>query len=101
MTPEERFTKIENALQSLAERQAQHEELIAKNTAGIRDLVAVSRTIVDAQLRTNAQIEATGAQIKATDAQIKELREGQKETVEKLNALIETVDRIIRHQSGT
>ena len=79
MTPEERFTKIENALQTLTDVQVKHDE-------GIRQLITVSRTLVDAQLRT--------------DAQIKELREVQKHTDEKLNALIDTVDRIIRRENG-
>ena len=78
MTPEERFIKIENVLQTVSENQA-------KNEAAIRDLIIVSRNIVDAQIRT--------------DAEIKELRESQKETNAKLNALIETVDKIIRRDN--
>ena len=78
MTPEERFTTIENFLSIVAEHQAKHDE-------GIRNLIAVSRTLVDAQIRT--------------DAQIKGLSEAQKHTDEKLNALIDTVDRIIRREN--
>ena len=73
MTLEERFDRIE--LQ------------IEKNTNGIRDLIVVSRTLVDSQQRT--------------DAQIKELRNAQQDTDAKLNALIDTVDRIVRHRNGT
>ena len=61
MTPEERFNRIE--------------EQIATNTAAIRDLIVVSRTLVDAQTRT--------------DGQIQELRAA-------LHGLIETVDRFIQ-----
>jgi hypothetical protein len=42
MTPEERLTRIENAIHALVETQARHE-------VGIRDLIVVSRTLVDAQ----------------------------------------------------
>ena len=83
MTPEERFTTIENMMKALTEGQVRNEAEIEKNSAAIRDLIMVSRTLVDAQMRT--------------DGQIKELREAQKETDVKLKALIDTVDRIIRH----
>ena len=45
MTPEERFTKIENAIQALAETQARHEAQLEKQNAGIRDLIVVSGTL--------------------------------------------------------
>jgi uncharacterized coiled-coil DUF342 family protein len=89
MTPEERFTTIENLLAALTEAQARneaqleaHNATIDKQNAGIRDLVVVSRTLVDAQMKTTAQIG--------------ELRETQRATEEKLHILIETVDRLIR-----
>jgi hypothetical protein len=69
MTPEERFDRIEL--------------VIEKNTNGIRDLIVVSRTI----LTTTEKVTE----------QIKELREAQAATDEKLNILIDTVDRIIRN----
>src|SRR5207247_4774534 len=63
MTPEERLTKIENAIQALAEvqgshdakiqalieAQTRHEGVIEKQNAGIRDLIVVRRTLVDCQ----------------------------------------------------
>lgn len=51
-TPEERWTKID--------------ELIAKNAAAIRDLIAVSRTLIDTQ-------QKTGEQLAELDAEVKEL----------------------------
>lgn len=95
MTPEERFTTIENLLTSLTEAQVRNEAqieaynaAIEKQNAGIRDLVIISRTLVEAQMKTTAQIEAVSA----------ELSEKQKATEDKLYALIDTVDRIIRNQ---
>jgi hypothetical protein len=77
MTPEERFTKIENLLATLTENQLRHD-------AAIRDLIVVSRTTLNAigELREGQ----------------KELQESQKATDDKLHVLIETVDRIIRNQ---
>jgi hypothetical protein len=49
MTPEERFTKIENALQHSAEIMAQLTVSTTRNEAAIRDLIVISRTLVDAQ----------------------------------------------------
>ena len=93
MTPEERFTKIENAIQALTEIQARHETQIEKQNAGIRDLIVVSRTLMDSHhAMLSSQREVT--------AQIQELREVQKHTDETLNALIDTVDRMIRSRNG-
>ena len=63
MTPEERLTRIENAIQALIETQARHEAQLEKHSAimerhsaGIRDLIVVSRTVVDAQQATDNTI---------------------------------------------
>src|SRR5262245_48614618 len=96
MTPEERFTKMENLLHGMMELQVRQQEQLEKQSAeinkqnaGIRDLIVVSRTIL-----TNTE--------KVTE-QINQLREAQAETDVKLNILIETVDRIIRRlgKNGT
>src|SRR5215831_2398972 len=90
MTPEERWIKIENAIQALVGSQAQHEAeaaetrkqitrigeqmerktsqidaQIEKNTAAIRDLIAVSRTVIDAQLRTDKRTARLHSEIKS------------------------------------
>jgi hypothetical protein len=75
VTPEERFAKIENAIQALAERQATHETQIEKNTAAIRDLIVVSRTVLDAQ--------------KGSDERLAALIQAQLETERKLQAWID------------
>jgi hypothetical protein len=106
MTSEERFTKMENVLAAVIENQAKHD-------AGIRDLIAVSRTVVDSQKQTTAQINALTSDLSQLRGAIDDLREGQKElqegqkelreaqkaTEDKLHALIETVDRIIRQKN--
>jgi hypothetical protein len=95
MTPEERFIKIENLLVFLTDRQVHNEAEIEKHNAAIRDLVVISRTLLDSQKETTTQIQAlTEAHKKLSD----ELREAQKITEDKLHALIETVDRIIRNR---
>ena len=107
MTPEERFTKIENALYALTEIMgkhesvvAQHESAMAKHESAIRDLIAVSRTVLDSQKEMTGHIQGLREAQVRTDAEIRELRDAQKHTDEKLNALIDTVDRIIRSRNG-
>ena len=103
MTPEERFTKMENLLQAMMEHQARQQEHldkqqkypdkqqehlerqgeeISKQNTGIRDLIVVSRTIL-----TNTE--------KVTE-QINQLREAQARTDERLNILVAEVNRVIR-----
>ena len=70
-TPEERWSRIENAIQNLLGVQAQHDVQIEKNSeqigkldeqiekqnAAIRDLIVVSRTLIDAQQNTDRQLK--------------------------------------------
>ena len=100
MTPEERFTTMQNLLQAMMEHQAKQQERIEKQTeqidkhteqiekhteqiekqnAGIRDLVVVSRTVLNS---------------------IQELHDVQAATDGKLNVLIDTVERIIRRRES-
>ena len=79
MKPEERFERIE--------RQTE------KNTEAMKDLIVVARSITDAQLKTDGQI----GELRQSIAELREaMREAQKETDDRLNILIDTVDRIIR-----
>jgi hypothetical protein len=96
MTHEERFNNIENA---------------------IRDLIVVSRTVItsieelrEAQRelgetqRELGEIQRELGEIQREDhnqviIEIRELREAQAATDEKLHALIDTVDRIIRNRN--
>ena len=90
MTPEERLTKIENAIQSLIGTQSEHASQIDKQNAGIRDLIVVSRTV----LTSIQQLQTVQGQM------FEEVRELHKHTDKKLNILIDTVDRIIRNRNG-
>ena len=101
MTPEERLNRIENALDRHIEfvgRSLQvQNQLIDKNTAGIRDLIVVGRTCLDS---IKAMRETHQKDYEQWSAKMNELREAQAATEEKLNILINTVDRIIRHRNG-
>ena len=115
MSPEERFTKMENLLLGMMEHQSRQQEQldkqdaeINKQNAGIRDLIVISRTILttiqnDTRSFLESQKEVT-RQILQNTEQIKELRKAQAEaqaaTDEKLNILIDTVDRIIRSREN-
>jgi hypothetical protein len=93
MTPEERFSTIENLLASLTEAQVRNDGALEKMNASSRDLVVVSRTLVDAQMKTTAQIEAVTSDIsRLSQAQ----KDSHDEMREKLHALIDIVDRLLR-----
>ena len=93
ITPEERFTRIENAIQALTETQVRQEGVIEKQNAGIRDLIALSRIFLDSQKESTSQIHQI-------TSQIEELRHTLKQTDERLNGLIATVDRFIQGLQG-
>ena len=111
MTPEERFTRMENLLQAMMEHHARQQERIDEHTeqidkqtveiekqnAGIKDLVIVSRTVLDSiQELEKARLKDR----EEWNAQMKELRDAQVATDEKLHILIDTVDRIVRRRDG-
>ena len=73
MTPEEQFMKIENALRHAAEVQAQHAEAIARDEAAIRDLIVVSRALVDTAKLHGEQIAALNQQIAASNLSLNEV----------------------------
>ena len=77
MTPEERFTKIEAQIE--------------KQNEGIQGLVVVSRTV----LTSIQELRAVQHDM------IEEVRELHKHTDEKLNILIDTIDRIIRRDNSS
>jgi predicted nucleic acid-binding Zn-ribbon protein len=99
MTPEEHMMMLMNLVQSviesqgqlaesqsqMAQRQAEQEKLVAADRAAIKDLIVVSRTLVDAQKELTADVKA--------------LRETVREHEGKIEALIDTVDRIIRRDA--
>ena len=83
MTPEERLTKLE--------------ALMEKQNTGIQGLIVVGRTCLDSITEMR---EAHQKDYEQWTAKMNELREAQAATDEKLNILINTVDRIIRHRNG-
>jgi hypothetical protein len=117
MTPEERYTRMENLMhsvvemqahltgrqdklaeqqekfaeqqQKLAERQEKHQVLIEQDRAAIRDLIAINRTVVESQQETATKLNQVSENIRL-------LWETGREHKERLNALIDIVDRIIR-----
>ena len=110
MTPEERFTKIENFLSALADHQARHAELHQQHSEEMTDLrtgflemqrefreiqkgfaLAIGK-IAEAQNRTDQKLETLVTTVHS-------VAEQQRATEEKLHVLIETVDRIIRNRN--
>ncbi len=76
MTPEERLNKIEIQIE--------------KQNEGIQGLIVVSRTVLSSMQELRVM----------QHEMIEEARELNKQTEEKLNILIDTVDRIIRRDPG-
>ena len=112
MTTEERFVKIENTLEVVTENISRHE-------AAIRDLIVVSRTLLDSQreLRETQQRDheawreerrnlnrdldrRIAESHREVDDKFKALAEQTAETDKRLNALIEIVDEIIRRRKN-
>lgn len=116
MTPEERFQKIENLLHATAEqlraeteeRRASSREFearigkleqqhlardreIDKHNEAIRSLIVIVRSCVDSIKEDRARHERD----------YEEMRAQSRATEEKLNILVDTVDRIIRHRNST
>jgi len=122
MTPEERFTRMENVLEALIATQVQHsaqlekqnaaiekqQTVIDKQSADIRNLIRAARAFVKIQTRTDARIAELAASQQEFaraqqefartqqefDGKYQKLVESQQETEHKLNALIDTVDRL-------
>jgi allophanate hydrolase subunit 1 len=83
MTPEERFHRIE--------------QNIEKQNEGIRSLIVVARTCLDSFQEVRQSLQEVRESIEALR---EEARERDKATDYKLNALIDTVDRMIQHRNG-
>jgi hypothetical protein len=124
MTPEERFDQIEAILKRTAEQQAQfqkqqvqlqeqqvrqqeqlaseHEQAVKrgqeidKQNDAIRSLIVVARTCLDS-FQEIRDVQRRDREDWVT--QMNELRAAQAETGEKLNILVNTVDRIIRREN--
>ena len=103
MTPEERYTRLENLVQStiemqanlseaqakLAERQEKQQLLIDQDRAAIRDLIGISRSLIESQKQTDMKLKALSEEVRLLTETVRS-HEG------KIEALIDTVDRIIR-----
>jgi hypothetical protein len=111
MTPEERFTSIENFLNTVADHQAQFMEQMA---AAERRAEAAEQRSGDAHAKHDQEIAQIRELIHAIAGRIiiiednmirleragDLVKEAQQITEQKLNALIDTVDRIIRNRNG-
>ena len=121
MTPEERFVKIENSLNTVAEHQAhqaqiveqiaahqaRHEKAIQELTEMHKGVVIIVGRIAEAQQVTDLKLNTFTEKVKTLTEKMNTLTETvnahaeqQRVTEDKLHALIDTVDRIIRSQGG-
>lgn len=75
-----------------------HDEEIAENRRQIQANTGMIRQLVDVSLSLARSIEESNASLQAS---IRELRGAQAATDYKLNALIETVDKLVRRNGGS
>jgi hypothetical protein len=97
MTPEERLTKVETLLHAVTEQQAKQVEEVERQNEAIRGLIVVGRTLLDSMQESRQMMDRDHDRFMA---ELEKLREAQAATDEKLNILIDTVDRIIRRRNG-
>lgn len=83
MTPDERFNRIEAILEK-------QQAAADKNLEGIQALIVVSRTVLTSIQEDRTNNQTAFEQLRA------EMRELNRQSDEKLNILIDTVDRFIR-----
>ena len=97
MTPEERFIKIENSLNTVSEHLAhiavRHDLMKAQHDADVREIHRIQKGMGLA-IATVAKGQGR------TDKALARLAEAHERTESKLSALIETVDRFIRNSCG-
>ena len=107
MTPEELWTKIENSLNTTADLLAHHSEQLEaqrihhdKEIGEIREL---RNAMASGMIRLQETQELTARDLRESkkrwDEGMEDLRAVQRITEEKLHALIDTVDRIIRSRN--
>ena len=94
MTSEERLDKFENLL-------VQQGELLEKHQFAIRDLIVVSRTTLTALDEIRGSMHDLTGNVQQLTGSVQQLVKAQEATDEKLNILIETIERIIRRLNGT
>ena len=97
MTPEERFTRIENFLRTVAEQHARMNEHQLRHDHDIQEIHAILK---ETQKGTALAIAKIAEAQRRTAQAHRQTGEAQLVTEEKLNALIETVDRIVRRPGG-
>ncbi|PYS49500.1 MAG: hypothetical protein DMG13_23360 [Acidobacteria bacterium] len=98
MTPEERLDRIEDSIESLIKAQLQHELLLDRLMESQHQVWQSITRLSEAQRQlTEAQRQLTEAQRQLTEAQ--QRSNGRLDVIEeKLQRLIETVDRFIQGQ---
>jgi outer membrane murein-binding lipoprotein Lpp len=96
MTTEERLTRIENAIYAVVETQARHEAQFEKQSAGIGDLIVVSRTLVDAQLATDNTIKQLSGTVDQLSGTVDQLSGTVDQLIATVDRLATTVDTLVK-----
>jgi hypothetical protein len=87
-------------MQLLKERQADSQRMIDENRGMIRQLVDVTLSLARHGEETDRRFKETDRQFKETARLIQELREAQAHSDGRLDALIDTVDKLVRRNGS-
>ena len=94
---DEQIARLDEHLARLEAALAKHDEQIAQNAAQIQAVTDLVGRLAQAEIRL---VERINQLAEKTDREIGELREAQARSDYKLNALIETVDKLVRRNGG-
>jgi len=93
MTPEERFERIERQLEFLAANQANHDARLAENSRLLAENAGQIGQLADLTLRIGRIVEEQARRLDGLAGRMDELAASQKRTDERLNTLIDVVER--------
>lgn len=87
-------------IQLLKERQTDSQRMIDANSSMLRQLVDVTMSLARHGEETDRRFKETDEQFKETARLIRELREAQAHSDSRLDALIDTVDKLVRRNGS-
>lgn len=87
-------------IQALREQQAETARLVEENRGMIRQLVDVTMSLARHGEETDQRFKETDLRFKETDRLIRELRDAQAHSDRRLDALIDTVDKLVRRNDS-
>lgn len=102
----ERMDRFERGLAHLLENQARHEQWLVRHDAAMDKLLSSQQQLLTAQVLLTDRVEKVAQSVERLSAKVSELAIAQKhtdsviaETNERLNALIQIIDGVVRREN--